>query len=467
MRRWKRLLCLALSLLGLAGCGSAAEPDQTDSAAPVIRILTIGDCTETALRRISEALSAVTLEKLGCSVELLTLNQTGYDALIDNLLPTSELADIVICSGRDVLEKLQEGNYIYRLDRFLEDYPTFTQAVPDRSAWAKTKASGYCYGIPFGNSGAYQWGFLMRQDICTSLGVNPAQIQSLAQLSPLLLSVKYTYPDLIPVVPDCGEMETFVDYTPLGRSVGVLDAAGQVVSVDAVEGFAQRCQLMHQWYQDGLILKNASASRVSRSEWLRSGMAFGSFARVGRYTQQELSYACGSGICFVPLGEPCSGSGADEMCFSVSAYTKDVDLCLAVLELLYSDDTLRTLCVYGEEGVDFQRTSDGAALPLTNTDPYYCWNWPLRDTLPQPWEVTAGLTAPASETADFIFDASQVSGELYQCNAVMEKYYNALCSGMLDPEQGIPQMRAELLAAQLDVLLAEKARQWALWQSLN
>ncbi|MGM9604614.1 MAG: ABC transporter substrate-binding protein [Faecousia sp.] len=465
MHNW--IICgLVILLAGsLAACQNnvPSKGAAPKDGAPTVSILTIGTCSKLAAARVSEAISRVTMERLGCKVTLCVLDSADYEERIDNLLMENNLADIVVCKNRETLNELLDGDYVYRLDRFLRGYPAFSQAVPDESRWAEAAVGEYCYGIPLGNSQNYCWGFLMRQDICLELGIDPEAIHSLEDLHQALLQVQEAYPNIVPVVPDCGNMETFVDYAPLSNDIGVLAPDGTVTGIESLEGFAEICGTMHQWYQEGLILKNAPFDTHSRTEWLDSGLAFGSFARISRYTTQELSYALGETVYWVPLGSPQTNSSAEDGFFCIYAYAQNVDLCMQLLELLYTDPQLLTMCVYGEEGTDYTLTEAGAAVPIEGTDIYHSWNWPLRNTIPQPFSVETEPEAPASATAGFVFEGSGLSGELYQCNAVMDEYYNALCSGMLDPETGLEIMKAELKNAHLEVILAEKQRQWTAW----
>lgn len=471
MRIWqffrKRFWAVLAAVL-LAGCSAQKneEPPDLDTY-PTLSILTIGECSPEACARVSQALSEITMERIGCRVELRCSDRRTYHAQIDGLLLESELADIFVCPDRATLNKLLEGNYVYRLNRFLESHPMLYNAVQDDAQWRESSVGEYCYGIPFGNSASFYWGFLMRRDICQSLNKNPASIRDLNDLHDLLVSVQKKYPDIIPVVPDYGNIETYVDYVSLSSRIGVLSPDGSVVSIEDLPDFPERCTTMRNWYQEGLILKNAPFNRLSRVQWLKSGAAFGSFARVGRYTLQELRYICGEDIDCIPLGELRSDANQGDDCFCIYAYSQNVDLCLSLLELIYTDPDVLALCVYGQKGIDYTIGADGAAVPTDLKDGYYSWNWPLRDRIPQPYCTLSHPDAPAGETDGFVFDGRVLANELYQCNAVMEKYYNALCSGMIDPEEGIALMKAEFQSAELDKVLAEKQHQWLQWSKIK
>lgn len=460
------VLFFVVLCLGLVGCVPVSKSAPESDELPTISILTIGEIGSDALERVSSALSEITMEQLGCRVELRMIREDEYDERIDDLLLESNFADIFVCRNRTTMNKLMDGNYIYRLDRYLNRRPTLRSAVGSEQAWEHVKSQGYTYGIPFGNSNASAWGFLMRKDVCDALGIDASSVSTMEQLHDVLLNVKAHYPDLIPVVSDYGEVSIFADMDLLAEGAGCFVADGQVVDVCGMPEFLDRCIRMNQWYEEGLILPNAQLNRTGRDAWMDDGRAFGSFARLNRYTSRELEYAMGESVECAVLKDPYYADGASEESFAVYAYTEDVDLCLQVLQLIYTDERALRLCIYGEEGVDYTLSSDGTVMPKDDVS-YFNWCWPMRDLVPAPCSSGDPIWYKEGEENAFLFDNRTVANEIYQCGEVLEKYYGALCAGVIDPEEGIQRMSEELQAANLAKVRAELERQWAVWQEEN
>lgn len=462
------IAAVLLAMLALvSGLGSReAEQEQDLEEVPTIRILTIGDTEPEALSRVSAALSEITQERVGCRVELSMIQKGEYDEWIDDLLLASDVADILVCRDRTTLNKLMAGSYIYRLDRYLARCPRLREAVPDESAWAQVENQGHTYGIPFGNSSSSAWGFLMRGDICDALNVDPGAVTTLEQLHDVLLQVRELYPDMIPAVNDYGEAETFATEELIVGQGGCLIVDGGIVDISEWPEFLERCALMEQWYEEGLILRGAQLNQAGRERWIGDDMAFGSFARLDRYTARELEYVLDTRMECAVLGESYYSDGDSEMSFVVYTYTEDVDLCLQVLELIYTDEEVLHLCIYGEEGVDHVRADDGAVTP-DGDGRYYNWCWPMRDRAAPPVSAADPDWYQNDGEGTFHFDNSAVSNEIYQCGEVLEKYYEALCSGAIDAENGAARMHRELVSANQAAVRAELERQWELWQSQN
>lgn len=458
------LLCVLWALRPKSSAGAAGAGPKT------IRILTIGETSAHALERVSAALSDITMERLGCRVELNMIRPEEYDDRIDDLLLENDFADIFVCRNRTTLNKLLDGNYIYRLDRYLSRYPEFRQAVPDESAWALTRADGYTYGIPFGNGGPYRWGFIMRQDICEALEIDPASVTTLDELHRILLQVRESYPNLVPVASDRGRVDVFASPDLLVNGGGSLVSGEAVVSITQMPEFLQRCGLMELWYQEGLILHDAPMNKESAGVWMASGLAFGTFAQLDRYTVRELAYALDIPLEGAVLEGAFYGDNGTDMSFTIYAYTENVDLCLRLLKLIYTNPEILCMCVYGQEGNDYILSSAGAAIPVAQTAPddrYVNWCWALRDSVPPPvtgedpdWYASAEM---GREGYAFFFDNRKVSGEIYQCSEVLEKYFGALCAGMIDAEEGIAMMEEDLALANMGAVKQELERQRESW----
>lgn len=459
------LLFVALCLL-LGGCFPASESELEHDELPTVSILTIGEIGSSELERVSSALSEITVERLGCRVELRMIREDEYDERIDDLLLESNFADIFVCRNRTTMNKLMDGNYIYRLDRYLNRRPGLRKVVENEQEWEHVKSQGYTYGIPFGNNSGSAWGFLMRKDICDALGIDASSVSSLEQLHEVLLTVQANYPDLIPVVSDHGEVQTFAGIDLLIEGAGCFVVDGQVVNVCGMPEFLDRCICMNRWYEEGLILPNAQLNRDGRNSWMDEGLAFGSFAHLDRYTSRELEYATGKSVECAVLEDLYYADGASEESFVVYAYTEDVDLCLQVLQLIYADEEVLRLCIYGEEGVDYTLTPDGAVMPVEGGT-YFNWCWAMRDRVPAPCSNQDPVWYEERTAPSFVFDNRAVANEIYQCGEVLEKYYEALCAGVLDPEEGVRRMSEELQTANMANVQTELERQWSIWKEEN
>lgn len=460
------VLIICLIYILFLGDDVSKSKSAVENEPPTISILTIGETEKAELERVSAALSEITLERIGCRVELRMIREAEYDERIDNLLLESDFADIFVCRNRTTMNKLMNNSYIYRLDRYLKRCPGLRSAITDTSAWTHVQSRGYTYGIPFNNESISSWGFLMRKDICEALDIDASSVTTLEQLHDVLIQVQEAYPDMIPVVPDYGKAQIFADADLLTEGAGCLIVDGQVADLCSLPEFQERCALMETWYNEGLLLVNGQLNQTGRDNWMADSLAFGSFAQLDRYTSRELEYSIGVPVECAVLDGSYYGIDQSDMSFAVYAYTEDVDLCLQVLQLIYTDEEVLRLCIYGQEGVDYTLSPDGSAISGPNNG-YRNWCWAMRDLAPAPISNEDPAWYESGEKNTFQFDNSKVSNEIYQCGEVLEKYYEALCIGAIDAEEGISFLGEELKTANQSVVRAELEKQLSAWKQKN
>lgn len=81
---------IALSVMLLTACGS---PKQADPL-PIIKLRTVGSSSEAACQRIGEALSELTAEKFGFTVEISQQSTTNYNAELERELLLGKEPDV-------------------------------------------------------------------------------------------------------------------------------------------------------------------------------------------------------------------------------------------------------------------------------------------------------------------------------------------------------------------------------------
>ena len=116
------------------------------------------------------------------------------------------------------------------------------------------------------------------------LGARPEKITDLDALHDLLMQVRQRRPNAEGVLPDNGQVFPFPELDPLGDTFGVLteESGTTVVNWYAADAYSRLCRTMHQWYQEGLILRNASLRDEPATDRMRLGNSFGFFARLNR-----------------------------------------------------------------------------------------------------------------------------------------------------------------------------------------
>lgn len=481
----KRLLCGILSTVlcfAGVGCADSAPTTTQPEEFPCVTIQVFGGTGEAAAQRVSQAASRVTEEKLGCSVKFQFAERTDYSAELNRQRLGEDLSDILVVESKADLVEMVENGEILCLDSLLQN--SSLRGEINSNELLDVMLNGSQYAVPFNNNQPTSLGFCMRADICRELNIDPTQITTMEQLHEVLLLVRDKYPDLVPVVPNYGDIppttvyrwETLI-YDGKTSSIGVLPyddpMPGQLELITQTEAFQDWCRTMYTWNCQGLLMEDASFNQEARVSLLGTGGAFGGFVSYNASTVLNQQINVDTELCYAVLSGAYIDSGYNDLAFGINSKTDDPDLCMRVLELLYTDVDFLRLCTLGEEGIDYEIVDGSYKAPEQTAQQYivnlWCWpnNYKLfeQDYLQQ-WEDEWN-DVQVSPMLGFSFDSSVCEKEANACYRLMNRYYRVLMNGETDPDVLIPQLEEQLLAAGAQTVLAEMQSQFAEWTGVT
>lgn len=468
----KTFLSVLLAVF-LTACQAPSRVPDAEPEVPTVQLLVIGGSTEAACKRISEQVSEITLEKLGCQVEIQCAQLTDYELKLTRMRVDAALPDIFVSQSKDKLSELASSGEILCLDDFLDNEDVLYQEISHTMEWQNVTLKNHIYGVPFGNDQPYCVGFAMRRDICDALGIRAESITDMETLHQVLLQVHQAYPDIMTVAPNYSNVTPVVNWDSMTNAVG-MTAVGvlpyqepmgnQLQLITQTEEFRKWCQTMYQWNQEGLIPENCSLNQEPRQALLKAGLAFGGFVRYNQSSAVNAEISGGQTVYYALLSTPRMDYADNGSAFCISKNCADPQLSLALLRLLYTDDALLQLCTLGQEGTDY-RWEDGKPLSFDETNDHYVstlWCWPNNRRL------IASLGIAEKELQDnvcispasgFLLDSQTCIEEYNACSNLLRKLYPALLNGEIDPERGIPYLDEALRKAGAETLLQEEQRQ--------
>lgn len=238
----------------------------------MVTVLMPGQSDETACVRISAALSEVTKQKLGFSVSIEQVAPTNYSAELWKRMVCQTMPDLFFLTEDQPLDVYLNQNCILPLSALLEEQPGL-KALFSEQQWASRTYYRRIYAVPARAVSMYQIGFLARADWMRELDARPEEITDLDALHDLLMQVRQRRPNAEGVLPDNGQVFPFPELDPLGDTFGVLteESGTTVVNWYAADAYNRLCRTMHQWYQEGLILRNASLRDEPATDRMRLG----------------------------------------------------------------------------------------------------------------------------------------------------------------------------------------------------
>lgn len=508
----KRLLAMLLVTLitgtALAGCGGSGADTgneensgevQTGEDAPeeiVFAYMTQNNIPEAAeLERIENLINEYTVEKINTKVDLVLFSNADYVNQVNLMLASGEQVDIFQAYNTSHLKYIQDGTAL-DITEYLDSELKETKETIYDDFLKPTTVDGKVYGILNMGSNYVPGGFTYRQDIADELNIDMAQVKTPEDLTQVFAQVKEAYPDMIIIDPNRANalFETYLGkiagFDPLGDNITstVSGVAYQddptVVNIYETPEYLELCNLTRSWYQDGYYASDAATTTATTAELLMSGNCFGTFCGLGnpKIAQQ---YTTNYGYPFenVQISDSLVWAGNNNA-WMINSGSKSPQAACKFLNLLYTDEYVDNLLIYGEEGVDYVLNDDGCAVApegytdlnsvaYTNNMNYYFWG---NKWLSYP--VVGGLTGEEKEKNmeenyngklsayyGFLYDYSAEQAEYTACLNIVEEYKKALWVGAVDVEDTLKEMNKRLEAAGMNKLMEEKQNQLDEWIS--
>ncbi len=277
MRKYKIIAGAAALILIIIAIAvwSTVKEKNIDSAddAPTINILMLGGSTADSEKRVADKINEITMEKLGCKVNIEKVTLSSYSTVINQRQFNGDLPDIFVTIDSNMLSSLTKFGAVLELSDYLGD-SNFSELITQDFEWRTVTFGDGIYGIPYNNGEEGYFGFIMRKDICDELGVDAKSITDYDELYSFLLKVKHFHPELNVVIPNFSIIAPSVLWDPLYDGIGVLmyrnnEIKPTIELLAETDEFYDWCKTMYKWNKAGLIMDDVSFNRESRQAMFR------------------------------------------------------------------------------------------------------------------------------------------------------------------------------------------------------
>ncbi|GHV67212.1 ABC transporter substrate-binding protein [Spirochaetia bacterium] len=420
---------------------------------------------------------------MGFKVKLMPMGIADMTQKLNLMLASpSEPLDVFFC--RSFLSNIDKGQLV-PLDEYLSDKGQGMVKTVGEVYLQAGRVNGVQYGIPSIRDMASGLGFLITKEYVDKYKLDISSIKKLEDIPPILATIKKNEPDFYPLSMNAGfQLLRSINFDPLGDNFGVIMPGNstRVVNLFETSEYRQRVEFFHSWYRAGYISPDDAASNETAVSVMKAGKACAQFTanKPGIVTENELS--TGRKLEFADLGNAIVTTGGIQgIIWAVAHNTKYPDKAVELLNLFFTDPTLINLINYGIEGEHYVKKTDGTiTFPSGVTTMNSGYNlagmdWQLGNSyLAYPWEgKPADLAAQmkafndrgiVSSAYGFVFDNSKVLTQISALTAVADQYRQPLEYGAADPSL-LNEFNAKLKAAGLDVVIAEKQRQYDAWRA--
>ena len=489
----RRLVCLVLVLLlVLSGCQYRPQNEEETADKLIVTYLTMSYSRLDGLQRIQNAINAIVRDEAGVEIELLA--EDSQASFIDYPLWLSQgkRIDLMMLNYQDIQSYVKQGQLL-ALDGLIEQHGFGIQAIVDSGydLTSGTTVGGSVYGLSVASDGGGIGGGLWITRRCleeAGFRYDADHIYTMEELDTLFAKLKKLHPNQYPLGQlTAGNTFSTNQYfygidNPFGSgdASGSLDlVTGQVINFYETDRYREFLSWMRKWYMSGYIHPDAAYTGFSAIELLKSGdiLSIPHVSRPQLFSEDDV----GEEIVCLSLSEVVQTNASSRGTFWVIPATcQDPVKAMKFLDLMYSDQRIVNLFVWGEEGRDYQfldRDEGVIAYPegvMVETAEYYnplglygdmrlAYSLNSNELKEQLKDYAAKTIQIGREYAGFLFDETPVAAQAWQVRQVLSRYLPVLESGCVELDENYKAFLSALREAGIDTIIAEKQRQMDEW----
>lgn len=464
-------------------------PAASDLERMELRMIFPGNLqTDSAM--VEEAMNEILLEKINATIKVDPIDWGQWDNTRNLIIASRENVDVIFTaqwSGHPI--DVAKGAFV-ELNRddgpfgnLLEQYGQGILESQDPAFLEGAAISGWNYAIPTSKELAASGGVVYRLDVAEELGLVDElnAVEKIEDLIPILEKVKAGKPDMVPIhmrEGDNFQAHHIGQYDPLGVAnipgfIYKNQDSTQVITKFESDVYLNTAEVTREMFVKGLINQDAATSSITGEDAMGQGNVFmsiqslkpgkdkemeASTGLIGRLAQQEFTDRTVS-----------TGDTAGSM-LGISTTSSDPARAMMFINLLHTDKDLNNLLNFGIEGVHY--TKDGEIITATEKGQDYApgaaWmfgnqflNYIWSHEAPDKWEQFQVFndSAMLSPGLGFTFDVDPVSSEVATLVNVEQEFSASIETGSVEPGPAIAEYERRMLAAGMEVVVAEKQRQ--------
>jgi len=425
---------------------------------------------------VSDALSALTMEKIGCKVHLNFVQEQNQWPL---LLASNDQIDVIFESaGLGYYDQAADGAFLNLKDLLPEVTPALYSTLTETHLIAAT-VNGGVFCVPSYKDMCGRLGLWIEKKMADALNIDTSLTYSLKDIEPWLEYI-HNDPDHVNSTlmvfgsnlnfPRLGMSESYYYLDNIsGFSFGAPKSdTSKVECVYLSDAYEEYCKMMYDWYKKGYIRQDV-ATIDNWGAYYTNGSGVGYGIKMGQYNpyaELSNSAAYGGEVVFINIGENVMGNtdilGA---CWAVPAKSKYPEQALKLIELLDTDTDVQTTLAYGVEGVHYNKVDGKIQLVEGYADHYKTQDYKAGDVRVRGLQVgeaddkgkkfeELNNSAVASPFLGFQPDLSSIVNENAAVYAVVQEYAKLLGNGAADPEVYLPLFRDALKEAGAEMIVS-------------
>lgn len=485
------------------------QTDTGEMTEITVVLRTLGTVDESASDAVEEAVNEITQSRINVAVDLMWVDSAKYETQVPMMITGNEKMDLMMFTPNPstTYNTLMAQGQLMDITEYINEYgPEIKNTLGD-DLLAATSKDGKIYGV--GNYGplTFKAMLLIRKDLADAAGVTETlenattwtevkdAVQAISDQTGLGLVNADVNGSVLMANPALCPGDNFSDgyvYDNLGDSANMFMANKETGKVECMyfnEDVKEVLRRTYDWYQDGLVYKDAAMSQDFGATLLKNGVGCGMMTTTEVGGEQTSIATTGYDIIVLnPVDESASmitTGNLTKFGFCVPVTALEPEAAIKFLNLLYTADSgLGDLLSWGIEGRDYIINEDGLAdYPegvTAETVQYHIADFLYGNRLNvTPWagndpdvrqiQQEANEAAEVSPYLGFNVDNTGLEATLTACINVFEKYKTTILSGSCsqDFDTYYQQFLDELTANGIDDLVNAYQAQLDEWVKNN
>jgi putative aldouronate transport system substrate-binding protein len=500
MKKLSVFLALAVAAATCLGCSKDAGPAATAAPQPsgtvgepyTVKVhWFVSQDVPRSLKATNEAINKLSLERAGILTDLQPIPYASWDQQMNLMMSSGEKMDATVIIRDNFGPYVTQGRLL-PMDALLESGGQGVKgAVDDLNPMYMEvgKVNGTTYGVPTLRDLARGFGLAMRKDYAEELGLDLKKPYTLDEVEGIFQRVKQKWPDIVPTMPQNpnGSMLNTMTMWDALTADAVLMNFGQdepltVQNLYETETYRALVHRMHDWYNQGYILKDVSTTTDMATTYMKAGRLFSYTTNLKPGFENQESLMAGRDIVTLTYIPPFTDTNySGYFLWGIAGNSANPEAAMGFLNLSYTDREIADMLSWGLEGTDWVVSETNpnlitypAGVDASNTGWGLNMGWLMGNQyITHVWEgddpdLYTALqdycrSAVVSKAMGFQFDQSSVKNQITAVANVREQYLLNLEDGVSDPDVVLPQFIAAMKQNGLDDIIAECQRQLDAW----
>lgn len=492
------LLTAAMTLSMIAGCGGsstqstpasndagstsqATATGELDTSEEVELVMYVVSDRPAGQDVVDENLNKLLKEKLNCTLKINWIGWAEYQNKYPMLYSSGEQFDLAYCATWLNFANLARRGAFMPLEDMLPKYAPDNYALQSESALKQATIDGHLYAVPTLLPTYITYGSIYRGDIAAEAGID-GDINTWEKIEQYGDYVKANHPEMEVIDLYQGNVELSLQWERMQGNFEI-DSGNRYIFYDPSEEnpkvfavyddptFPEFLELMKKWSDKGFWSKSAlSDTDSTKTQNGKAALRFHNIDTWSGYTVLHPEWDFKYGV----MTKDIAHLPYTQDCMVIPTTAKNPERALAFWNLVTTDQEVYDALFYGVLGTTYELNDEGQ---FTILDPdLYATNamWAVRtfdlnrnqagvpesyNTVRKEWEDTIKEGEGTERFTGFVFDTTNVTTELANCQNVRQQYGWPLELGYTDPVSGLEEYKTQMKNAGIDKIIEEAQRQ--------